>query len=184
MKPRKRSTTGLESQWGLATLAATLLLAWLLPLSAQDASGGSESGGGEVLVVQIDTAIHRLSEQVLLEAIEQADATDARAVVVELNTPGGLMNSMRTMTTAILEAETPVIVFRLACRFAGCFSRLLSPDGGGRGSHDARQQHRGRPPRGRSGAGHRRHHGGEDRAGCYRFHPLDCAAQRAQCRTG
>ena len=61
--------------------------------------------------MQIDTAIHRLSEQVLLEAIDEADAKGARAVVVELNTPGGLMNSMRTMTTAILEAETPVVVF-------------------------------------------------------------------------
>ena len=65
----------------------------------------------EVLVATIDGVIHPVSAEFLLESIEEAERVGAEALVVELNTPGGLMTSMQKMTTAILESAVPVVVY-------------------------------------------------------------------------
>jgi membrane-bound serine protease (ClpP class) len=47
----------------------------------------------------------------LKETIDEADAQGAAAVVIELDTPGGLLTSTREITTAMLGAKTPIVVF-------------------------------------------------------------------------
>jgi membrane-bound serine protease (ClpP class) len=44
-------------------------------------------------------------------AIAQANADGAQALLVELNTPGGYLDSMRSMIGAILSSKVPVIVY-------------------------------------------------------------------------
>jgi membrane-bound serine protease (ClpP class) len=44
-------------------------------------------------------------------AIAQANADGAQALLVEMNTPGGLLDSMRDMIGAILSSKIPVIVY-------------------------------------------------------------------------
>ncbi len=79
-----------------------------------DRAVGAPSDGqavGEVVVIRIASPIHRVAEEFLLEAIEDADAAGAEALVIELETPGGALNSTRKMTSAILESRTPVVIF-------------------------------------------------------------------------
>jgi membrane-bound serine protease (ClpP class) len=66
---------------------------------------------GEVLVVKVKSPIHPVSAELIKDAIQAADQKGAAAVIVELDTAGGLMTSTRDITTAILGARTPVVVY-------------------------------------------------------------------------
>ncbi len=64
-----------------------------------------------VSIIEIDGAIGPITVRLLNAAIERARADHAQALVVELNTPGGLERSMRSMVQSILSSEVPVIVY-------------------------------------------------------------------------
>ena len=64
-----------------------------------------------VSIIEIDGAIGPITVRLLNAAIERARADHAQALVVELNTPGGLERSMRSMVQSILSSEIPVIVY-------------------------------------------------------------------------
>src|SRR4029077_18901986 len=64
-----------------------------------------------VSVIELDGAIGPITVRLLSAAIERARAEHAQALVVELNTPGGLERSMRSMVQSILSSEIPVIVY-------------------------------------------------------------------------
>lgn len=66
---------------------------------------------GEVLVVKVKSPIHPVSAELIADAIQAADQKGAAALIVELDTAGGLMTSTRDITTAILGARTPVVVY-------------------------------------------------------------------------
>jgi membrane-bound serine protease (ClpP class) len=46
-----------------------------------------------------------------VDAVREADDARAALLVIELDTPGGLMTSTREITSAILGAQTPVVVY-------------------------------------------------------------------------
>lgn len=85
-----------------------LLLAVLFPYGS---AGAEDSPGTEILRLRIASIIHPVAEEYLREGLEEADRVGAAAVVVELDTPGGLLTSTREMSTAMLAARTPVIVW-------------------------------------------------------------------------
>ena len=64
-----------------------------------------------VSVIDIDGAITPITVRLLAAAIERAQADGSQALVVQLNTPGGLERSMRSMVQSILNSEIPVIVY-------------------------------------------------------------------------
>ncbi len=64
-----------------------------------------------VSLVRIDGPIGPISARVILKAIESSVEDSAEALVVELNTPGGLDESMRLITKDILNSKVPVIVY-------------------------------------------------------------------------
>lgn len=61
-------------------------------------------------VVLKDT-IQPVSAGLLERALQHANAVGASALLVEMDTPGGLVESMRAMTGAILSSHVPVIVY-------------------------------------------------------------------------
>jgi membrane-bound serine protease (ClpP class) len=65
----------------------------------------------EVFHVRVSSIVHPVSAELVADAIQAADAAHATALVIELDTPGGLMTSMREMSTAMLSAKTPVVVY-------------------------------------------------------------------------
>ena len=66
---------------------------------------------GDVFVVTIDGSINPASADYLIGAIEQAEAADAAAVLIELDTPGGLVSSTQDIIQSMLNATVPTIVF-------------------------------------------------------------------------
>jgi membrane-bound serine protease (ClpP class) len=59
----------------------------------------------------LDDTIQPVSAGQLDRAIAQANAKGAGALLIEINTPGGLVDSMRSMAGAILTSRVPVIVY-------------------------------------------------------------------------
>ena len=64
-----------------------------------------------VNLVTIDGPIGPISARIIAQAIASSVEDSAEALVIELNTPGGLDESMRLITKAILNSEVPVIVY-------------------------------------------------------------------------
>jgi len=64
-----------------------------------------------VVLVRVDSIIHPVAEEFIVDSLARADDLGAEAFVLELSTPGGLLTSTRGIFTAMLEAETPVVVF-------------------------------------------------------------------------
>jgi membrane-bound serine protease (ClpP class) len=59
----------------------------------------------------VDAVIHPVSADFMVSAMRRADAAEAELIVFTLRTPGGLVDSTREITTAMVAARTPVVVF-------------------------------------------------------------------------
>jgi membrane-bound serine protease (ClpP class) len=66
---------------------------------------------GEVLRLKLDDQITPASAQVIVSAIDRAEREGAAALIITLNTPGGLETSMREIVTRITASRVPVIVY-------------------------------------------------------------------------
>jgi membrane-bound serine protease (ClpP class) len=86
-----------------AFIAAAALLLVLL-------SAGSEASA-QVLRLKLDDQITPASAEVIGSAITRAERDRASALLITLNTPGGLDTSMREIVTRIVESRVPVIVY-------------------------------------------------------------------------
>jgi membrane-bound serine protease (ClpP class) len=64
-----------------------------------------------VLLLDIKGAIGVVSAEQLTKALKRAAATGAQAVVVRMDTPGGLLSSTREMIHAILASPVPVVMY-------------------------------------------------------------------------
>jgi len=64
-----------------------------------------------VLSAEVDSIIHPVSAEYMIETMARADREGAALLVFTLRTPGGLVDSTRQIVTAMLAAETPVAVF-------------------------------------------------------------------------
>ena len=59
----------------------------------------------------LDDTIQPVSADELTRALDRANSDGARALLIDMNTPGGLLDSMRDMVGAILRSRVPVIVY-------------------------------------------------------------------------
>ena len=89
-----------------------ILLTLIAVVAASSALAGSldAQSGGTVMVGRLDTEIDPVSARVLNGWIEQAETRGASLLVLEVNTPGGLLSSMRDMTGSLLDSTVPVAV--------------------------------------------------------------------------
>lgn len=71
----------------------------------------SRAASAEVLKIVVDDTIHPLVEQRFERAIQEAEATHADALLIELRTPGGLMSSMEGIIQKLLAAKVPTIIY-------------------------------------------------------------------------
>jgi membrane-bound serine protease (ClpP class) len=83
-------------------LALTLILA---------AGGAGGAAPRTVLVLPAVGSINPGLAEFIVEGIHQAERENAAALVIELDTPGGLETSMRQIVQAITNAKIPVVVY-------------------------------------------------------------------------
>jgi len=65
----------------------------------------------KVIAVDIDGVIHPITVDLLAHALDQAANQNADAVLLRLNTPGGLLDATRQMNEKIVASRVPVIAY-------------------------------------------------------------------------
>ena len=65
----------------------------------------------EIVKVKVDDTIQPISAEYIDRAIAHAKQTNADAVLIDINTPGGLVDSTREIIQKILASPVPVIVY-------------------------------------------------------------------------
>jgi membrane-bound serine protease (ClpP class) len=66
---------------------------------------------GEIVKIVVDDTIQPITAEYISRAIDQAARTNAQAVLIEMNTPGGLVSSTREIIEKITSSPIPVIVY-------------------------------------------------------------------------
>jgi membrane-bound serine protease (ClpP class) len=74
-------------------------------------TGSAADGSGEVWVVDLDGALGPATGDLLIRSIDAAAAASAKAIIIRMDTPGGLDKAMRDVIQKILSAEIPVVTF-------------------------------------------------------------------------
>jgi membrane-bound serine protease (ClpP class) len=87
-------------------VAAVLLLAGLAAACAP-----SISERGAVHILTADSEVNPVMQRYIDRGIDEAERTDAEAVVIKLDTPGGLTTSMEKIVQRIQASKVPVIVY-------------------------------------------------------------------------
>jgi membrane-bound serine protease (ClpP class) len=64
-----------------------------------------------VILIKINDTIQPISADYMERGLDAAAAQHASAVLIEINTPGGLLDSMRQMVSKIIASPVPVIVY-------------------------------------------------------------------------
>jgi membrane-bound serine protease (ClpP class) len=65
----------------------------------------------DVLKITIDGPIHPIADEYIARAIAAAERRHSEALLIELRTPGGLLDSTREIVAKILASRVPVIVY-------------------------------------------------------------------------
>src|SRR5262249_60330212 len=78
---------------------------WLLMIAA------NTGARADVLRLKLDDQITPASAEVVESAVARAERDNASALIITLNTPGGLESSMREIISRIISSRVPVIVY-------------------------------------------------------------------------
>ena len=84
-------------------------------LSALAVAGGllgiSQAHGGAVALIEVNGIIDPVTERFIARAMEEAEQADATLLIIQLDTPGGLLSSTREITQHLLDADVPTVVY-------------------------------------------------------------------------
>jgi membrane-bound serine protease (ClpP class) len=90
---------------------AVVFLAGALSLNGPLSGQTSAPAAPVVYVADVDSVIHPVSAEYMIETLATADRSGAALVVFQLRTPGGLVDATRDIITHMIAAKTPVTVF-------------------------------------------------------------------------
>lgn len=65
----------------------------------------------EIMVLRVEGAIGPVVTRYILRNVEDAEQENAVCLIIELDTPGGIMESMDVITKALLNAKIPIVVY-------------------------------------------------------------------------
>jgi membrane-bound serine protease (ClpP class) len=82
-----------------------------LAAAATAAAGQRDRAQPRAVVAEYDGIIHPVAAEFFDEVIARADTSGASVVVLVLRTPGGLLDSTRTIVSRMISARTPIVVF-------------------------------------------------------------------------
>ena len=87
------------------------LPAWLAALLAFSWGAASAAADSIIVELEIDGAIGVATSDYLISGIDHAEAIDAELIILNLDTPGGLMKPMREIVQRILASTVPVAAY-------------------------------------------------------------------------
>jgi len=99
----------------------TILLLGLIALGAGAFAQPKDGAAPHVDLIAIDGSINPAVDDFIREGIARARNNGARALIIQMDTPGGLLTSTRTIVKEMLGAQVPVMVW-------------IGPSGAGAGS--------------------------------------------------
>jgi membrane-bound serine protease (ClpP class) len=93
-------------------LAAACLIAALSGLALGPSNAARADGAkGPVMVIHFNRAVDEVAVGYVRGALKRAEKQNAEVVVIELDTPGGLISSMRKIVSDIFASPVPVVVW-------------------------------------------------------------------------
>src|SRR5258705_13075089 len=105
--------------------ALTCLALWLVCAAAVAAE--------KVCLIKIDGAIGPATASYISRSIDEARTQNAQCLVIQLNTPGGLLDSTQTIVQSFLGSTVPVVVYvaptGATATSAGCFITIAASVG-------------------------------------------------------
>ena len=93
------------------TMMATFLIAVGFGLSGPTCAQQPVPAQPTVDKLVLDDTVQQVSADEVTRALDRANSDGASALLIQMNTPGGLLDSMREMVGAILRSRVPVIVY-------------------------------------------------------------------------
>src|SRR5258708_36022411 len=87
----------------------------------------------DVVRLNVNDMIHPISEEFIERGLTQATSEHAEAVVIELTTPGGLLDSTRSIVEKLMTSSVPVIVFVGPAGARAASAGVFLPRAAGRG---------------------------------------------------
>ncbi|MDQ7054242.1 MAG: hypothetical protein Q9P14_15645 [candidate division KSB1 bacterium] len=143
---------------------ATMLFLVFLSQGAFAAAQEEKTGTRKIMLIEVDGVINPVSAEYIISHIDRAEKEKFHAIILQLDTPGGLLESTRIITKRMLGADVPIITYVAPSGARGIGRRvhLLRIASGG---HGTVHQHR-RCTSGQHGHGRRlfpeRHAGESD----------------------
>src|SRR6266545_530439 len=105
--------------------ALTALVLWLACATAPNVFANER-----VAFIKIDGAIGPATTSYISRSIEEARAQNAQCLIIQLNTPGGLLDSTQTIVQSFLGSTVPVVVYvaptGATATSAGCFITIAA----------------------------------------------------------
>ena len=86
-------------------------VALLLPFCVFFVLNTAWAAKGDIYIVKVADAISPGTAEFIKNSIEKAEAEEAACIIIELDTPGGLAESMRLIIQDILGSQVPVVVY-------------------------------------------------------------------------
>ena len=84
----------------------------MLALSAFIQNAGAQNGGGrEGVILTLNGPVTPPVASYLAREIDNASQAEKEIIIIEIDTPGGLVDSMKTIIKSILASDTPVATF-------------------------------------------------------------------------
>jgi membrane-bound serine protease (ClpP class) len=93
----------------LRWLASILAVLGLLALTASACAGDTKDGAVHILTT--DGTVGPIMERYLARGIDRAEDNEAKLIVIQLDTPGGLDSSMREIVKDIQRSNVPIAVY-------------------------------------------------------------------------
>jgi len=85
---------------------------------------------GKVSLIKIDGTIGPATASYISRSIDEAQSQQAQCLIIQLNTPGGLLDSTQTIVQSFLGSPLPVVVYvapiGASATSAGCFITIAA----------------------------------------------------------